>query len=274
MDKSTHQEPPSKKLAVVQSNDFIVNASNNMSLNQLKILYFLISCIKREDEFFLPIQVDYKTLMAVIGDDPGVRGRHSYLAKLLTGMQSGSYFIHTDTRTTMFNLFGVIDFDNDFENGDAIFKLNDDLSRYLLQQQKNFTVYPFSGIRSMASTYSIKLYDLLHAFVYIGYADFELDQLRRSLNLLNTETGIDRYKSYKDLSKEILKPAVNEINVRTDISLSFSPIKGETDKRRTVGVHFDIHGISSPAPLSMPPVSISLTGEEYNGRPLRKVSLL
>ena len=46
-------EQVSKKQAVVvQGNELIVETSNSMKMNQLKILYFLMSCIEREDELF------------------------------------------------------------------------------------------------------------------------------------------------------------------------------------------------------------------------------
>ncbi len=42
-------EQVSKKQAVVvQGNELIVETSNSMKMNQLKILYFLMSCIERE----------------------------------------------------------------------------------------------------------------------------------------------------------------------------------------------------------------------------------
>ena len=57
-------EQVSKKQAVVvQGNELIVETSNSMKMNQLKILYFLMSCIEREDELFFPIEVDYKTCL-------------------------------------------------------------------------------------------------------------------------------------------------------------------------------------------------------------------
>ena len=43
--------------AVVQGNKLITSTSNAMKTNQLKILYFLISCIQREDELFFPIRL-------------------------------------------------------------------------------------------------------------------------------------------------------------------------------------------------------------------------
>ena len=86
-------EQGSKKQAVVvQGNELIVETSNSMKMNQLKILYFLMSCIEREDELFFPIEVDYKTLLAIINYDSNKGGKKAYLTDLLEDMAQKSYY--------------------------------------------------------------------------------------------------------------------------------------------------------------------------------------
>ena len=152
-------EQVSKKQAVVvQGNELIVETSNSMKMNQLKILYFLMSCIEREDELFFPIEVDYKTLLAIINYDSNKGGKKAYLTDLLEDMAQKSYYIYNKERITVFPWFGCIQIDRDIENGKALFKFNEDLSKYLLQQTRNFTQYQFGFVSTLSSSYAIKLY--------------------------------------------------------------------------------------------------------------------
>ena len=139
-----------------------------MKMNQLKILYFLMSCIEREDELFFPIEVDYKTLLAIINYDSNKGGKKAYLTDLLEDMAQKSYYIYNKERITVFPWFGCIQIDRDIENGKALFKFNEDLSKYLLQQTRNFTQYQFGFVSTLSSSYAIKLYNLLRSFAYVG----------------------------------------------------------------------------------------------------------
>lgn len=258
---------------VVQGNELIVETSTAMKMNQLKILYFLMSCIEREDELFFPFEIDYKTLLAVINYDSNKGGKKAYLTDLLEDMARKSYYIYDDNRITVFPWFGCIQIDRDIENGKAIFKFNEDLSKYLLQQTRNFTQYQFGFVSMLGSSYSIKLYNLLRSFAYAGSVDFDLERLRKSLNLLNAKSGVDRYKDYKSLSKFVLTEAVREINLCTDIEVAFSPIKSAEDKRRTVGVHFDIQHRAEARAMEVPQIETTLIEQKSFNRPIRRVSL-
>ena len=267
-------EQVSKKQAVVvQGNELIVETSNSMKMNQLKILYFLMSCIEREDELFFPIEVDYKTLLAIMNYDSNKGGKKAYLTDLLEDMAQKSYYIYNKERITVFPWFGCIQIDRDIENGKALFKFNEDLSKYLLQQTRNFTQYQFGFVSTLSSSYAIKLYNLLRSFAYVGSVDFTLERLRKSLNLLNTKTGVDRYKDFKSLSKSVLSGAVEEINACTDIMVSYTPIKSTEDKRKTVGIHFEINHRATALAKGVPQVEAELVQTEAFSRPVRRVYL-
>lgn len=269
-------ETSKKQPLVVQNNGLIVDSSNGMKKNQLKILYFLISCITRDDEMFYPLEVDFKTLLSVINYDTAKGGKNEYLTKLLKDMSKNSYYIHDDAAkvVTCYPWFGYIriEYDGGISSGKALFKFNEDLSKYLLQQTRNFTQYQFGFIRSLSSIYGIKLYNLMRMFAYTGSVDMPLEKLRGSLNLLNPETGADRYSDYRMLAKKVLSAAIEEINVKTDIVVSYSPIKDSADKRRTAGVHFEIAEKSVVPSHAVPKTTarqLSVPGD----RPIRIIAL-
>lgn len=244
-----------------------------MKTNQLKILYFLISCIRREDELFLPIEVDYKTLLTVIDYDVNKGGKKAYLTELLEDMASKSYYVYNKDRITVYPWFGVIQIDRDVDAGLAVFKFNEDLSKYLLQQTRNFTQYQYGFICNMTSTHAIKLYNLLRSFEFCGTAEFTLTKIRQTMNFLNTKSGANKYPDYKSLSKYVLADATRRINEHTDISVQYEPIKSTEDRRKVVGVRFQIKRNLNAIPAKVPQVKAMLVEDEGFDRPVRRVTL-
>lgn len=258
---------------VIQGNKLIVSASNAMKTNQLKILYFLMSCINREDELFFPIEVDYKTLLSVIDYDVSKGGKKTYLTELLEDMASKSYYLYAKDRITVYPWFGAIQIDRDVDTGRVVFKFNEDLSKYLLQQTRNFTQYQYGFISSMTSSHAIKLYNLLRSFEFCGVAEFTLTKFRQAMNFLNTKSGDDKYKDYKSLSKYVLADAVQKINSSTDITIQYEPIKSLEDRRKVVGVRFFITHNSSALAVNVPKIDAALVENDGFDRPVRRVTL-
>lgn len=259
--------------SVVQGNKLIVSTSNAMKTNQLKILYFLISCIQREDELFFPIEVDYHTLLTFIDYDTNKGGKKAYLTELLEDMANKSYYVYTQDRITVYPWFGVIQIDRNLAAGRVVFKFNEDLSKYLLQQTRNFTQYQYGFICSMSSTHAIKLYNLLRSFAFCGSAEFTLTKIRQTMNFLNPKSGNDKYKDYKSLSKYVLAEATKKINDNTDISVRYEPMKSPEDRRKVVGVRFYIKRNCDAVPTSLPRISTALIEDEGFDRPVRRVTL-
>ena len=258
---------------VVQGNKLIVSTSNAMKTNQLKILYFLMSCIKREDEIFFPIEVDYKTLLMIIDYDVSKGGKKTYLTELLEDMANKSYYLYAKDRITVYPWFGAIQIDRDVNTGRVVFKFNEDLSKYLLQQTRNFTQYQYGFISAMTSSHAIKLYNLLRSFEFCGTAEFTLTKFRQAMNFLNTKSGDDKYKDYKSLSKYVLADAVQKINSSTDITIQYEPIKSSEDRRKVVGVRFSITHNSSALAMNVPQIDTTLVENDGFDRPVRRVTL-
>lgn len=89
-----------------------------------------------------------------------------------------------------------------------------------------FTKYLIEQIASLNSVYSVRLYELL--IQHRTNKDdpvFELEIFRGQLGL-----GVNNYKRLCDFKRRVLDHAVNEVNEKTDLNISYMPIK----KGRTV----------------------------------------
>ena len=94
------------------------------------------------------------------------------------------------------------------------------LKPYLLQLKSRFTQYKINSIVKFKSSYSIRFYELLKSYEYLGngegfYREFSLAELKGFL-------GVDEgeYKNFGHLKCRIIEPSVKEINSYSDIFIS------------------------------------------------------
>lgn len=256
----------------VQSNEFAQHSISEFTLNQFRILYLLMSCIQREDEAFMPIQVDYRTLYCITDKNHSTScdvGRKEYITTLVKDMaaQSFSLFEETTGTITIFPWFSYIEFDQDPKRGNVVFKFNDSLTIHLLDLDSNFTKLSLSTILSMSSVYSIKLYNLLVSHAYKGKpVTYSIDTIRTILALVNKKKKINMYEKPKDFIRWVLKPALSEINEKSDLNIEYEIVKDPKDSRKTFGFTFHITRKESFVQEAvLPPISITTIELEKHG---------
>lgn len=101
-----------------------------------------------------------------------------------------------------------------------------------------FTSYLLKQTARLNSVYSVRLYELSKQWLTAKKAKFELELLRGQLGL-----GVNEYVRMSDFKKRVLDLAVNEINDKTDLKVSYTNIK---KGRKIVGFNFKI--LEKPKP--------------------------
>lgn len=90
---------------------------------------------------------------------------------------------------------------------------------YLTQLKGQFTRVVVKNVSSLTSTYSIRIYELLQQFRSTGDRTIALDDFRSILGIS------DKYPLFKDLNKFLLKPAITELNEKSNLVVTVEPIK-------------------------------------------------
>lgn len=106
----------------------------------------------------------------------------------------------------------------------------DSIMPYLTQLQGQFTKIVIKNVSTLKSVYSIRLYELLMQFKVIGDRLISIDDFRSML-------GLDekKYATFKSLNQWVIKPAIKELNQKSDLSVSVDTVK----KGRSVfALHF------------------------------------
>ena len=103
--------------------------------------------------------------------------------------------------------------------GAVIITWTDDVLQYISQLKSRFTTYKLRSIANLQSGHSIRLYELLMRFNATNSRVISLDDFRSALGL------DDKYKQFKILNRDVIKPSVEELNQRSDLVITYDTIK-------------------------------------------------
>jgi len=220
---------PKEDALVVRSNK-LIEAHYETTLHQMRIMLWLLSEIKPEDRDFQTYRVSIKELAKFVGLE-GNKNIYQQLADATRGMV-GSVVEIGSLEDDRFLQTGLIS-SAEYRIGDGHIDLSVDpkLKPYLLELRENFTTAYLRDLMQMKSVYSIRLYDLLNQYRKIGKRRLKVKELKKML-------GIEKkYKLYGHFKTRVIKPAVTEINERTDLFVDYHEHK---ESRSVVALNFAI----------------------------------
>ncbi|WP_272670958.1 replication initiation protein [Providencia sp. PROV147] len=106
---------------------------------------------------------------------------------------------------------------------------SDYIMPYLTQLTQQFTAIAVKNVSALKRTYSIRIYELLMQFKKTGDRLITIDDFRSMLGLE------DKYSEFRALNQLVLKPAVKELNEKSDLIVSVDTVK---NGRTVVALHF------------------------------------
>lgn len=147
-----------------------------------------------------------------------------------------------------------------YENGVFSIFYNSDVKEYLSDFKANFTVLELPTMLKFKNVYSFRLYELLSSKSYyrkgipkelktqifkiefnlselklnMGVVNAELDAVRKELNnkqAPNYDKAVEKspekkFNTWYEFKRGVLDVAIKEINTKTDMKVTFSPLKG------------------------------------------------
>ncbi|HAP4936638.1 MAG: replication initiation protein [Lactococcus lactis] len=197
---------------VVESNDLITKARHDLDARELKIMDYVVSKIKPDDEDFNIVQTSMYELTNVLNLKRNGR-TYSQLAESLESMRAKSVRVYNEVekRLTLTGWFEVVDL---WENGKIQLKINKQFAPYLLQLKHDYTQHLLIDTVKLKSKYSILLYKLMRA------ADKDKGKsiaiLQGTPEEFKEWLGAPENYDYNRLKENILKKAVEEINLKID----------------------------------------------------------
>lgn len=222
---------------VVKSNSLIQKTRYELSLQEQKLILFVISKIKPEDEDFMEYKIPLKTICEVCGI--GVNGQnYKNFMDSIEKLSDKKFRLKTNEVDAVVRWIETPALEKRTKTLKV--RINPYLRPYLLQLHENFTQYELGCVLAMKSKYSIRLYELLKSYAEYGEFEIDLDELKDKLQTAE-------YPNYKNFRVKVLEKAMSEINEYTDLIVSFEPIRYS----RVIGrIRFSIKRKSSVAQVS------------------------
>lgn len=206
---------------VVKANALIQKSRFSLTVQQQKIVLYLISQISQFDNEFKLYEFSINDFCKVCGIETTGGRRYQDIKTAIKEIADKSLWIKLDNgQETLARWIERPYIDE--KSGIIKIKLDELLKPYLLQLKQNFTQYELLWTLNFKSKYAIRLYELAKSIHYNNAKpytrDFTLDELRTLLDAKN----YDRYHSFKE---RVLDTAIKEINETSDITLEYTPIK-------------------------------------------------
>lgn len=223
---------------VTKANELIQKSRFSLSLQQQKIVLYLISQISPYDDDFKIYEFSIQEFCRVCGISETSGGNYQVLKAAIKEIRDKSIWVKlSDERET--TLAWIEKPYIDPGNGVIQIRLDEDMKPYLLQLKQNFTSYELLWTLHFKSKYTIRLYELVKSIHFhdldLYTRVFPLDELKRLL-------GAETYKTYQAFKERVLIRAVQEINDYSDKSLSYDVIKSG---RAVSKIKFNISSKSS-----------------------------
>jgi len=213
---------------VVKSNDLIQKSRFNLSLQEQKIVLYLISKIKPEDMDLKEHIFEIKDFCQVCGLDYDNGTNYKNIKQTLKSLRDKSVWIKIDREETT---LAWIDKVTIVERSGAVrIKLDDMMKPYLLQLREKFTQYELLYTLAMKSQYSLRLYELLKSYEYRYGQIFTVEELKEKL-------GAENYDRFYDFRRKVIEIAMREINELSDLNVICTMMK---DSRSYSKIKFNI----------------------------------
>lgn len=195
---------------VAEHNDLITKARHDLTARELKIMDYVVSKIKPEDEHFNIINTSMYELSNVLSLKRNGRS-YSQLADSLNTLRKKDVYIYNETERSV-TMTGWFEHAKIWESGQVQLKINEDFAPYLLKLKGtgDYTQYLLNDTVQLKSKYSILLYKLVRE----SDKDYgkKISVIQGSPEEFKTWLGAPKSYTYSRLKDNVLKPAIAEIN--------------------------------------------------------------
>jgi len=214
---------------VIQHNN-LVESRYRLSLQEKRLMLFLMSRIKPDDDSFRNIEISIPELANIMELD--IKNMYRNMEKVTKSMVGRVLSIRNLDEDSLLQVPWIASAKYFYKHGIINFQISEKLAPYLLKIKNQFTVIRLSDLMRFKSIYSLRIYELLKQYESIGCRKIDLEQLRLSCGIPE-----NRLKLIADFRRKVLDISKREINEKSDILIEWEFIKRA---RKCVGIEFHI----------------------------------
>lgn len=219
---------------VRKSNLLIQKARFSLSLQQQKIVLYLISQIQPWDDDFKTYELNALEFAKVCGLEFSGGKDYEELKEQIRKIADKSMWLLLEDGDSEALVRWIESPVITKKSGIIQLRLNEHLKPYLLQLKEKYTQYQLIYTLHFKSKYSIRLYEFICSIHF-----HELEEYKRTFKLEYLKKCLDceGYKDYRDFRRDVLEKAIDEINRYSDKNIGYEPI---TIGRKVVEIQLTI----------------------------------
>lgn len=229
---------------VAEHNDLITKARHDLTAKELKIMDFIISKIKPDDSEVNTVftsMYELSTVMNLTRSGQSYSNMANTLAKLRE--KTVAILDNGGKRVTLTGWVESLTFE---ENGQVEATLNKKLIPYLLNLKTHYTQYLLFDTVQLDSKYSILLYKLMRE--RDKRKQKETPILETTPEELQKQLGSPESYSFGDFNRNVLKPAIEEINLKIH-DMNLTVYQGQRGRKVVaLEIHNDFYPIQDYVP--------------------------
>lgn len=209
-----------RNMTVVKANELIQKSRFSLSVQQQKVVLYLIAQISPHDDDFDLYEFSIPEFCKVCGIDYTNGKNYHDLKAAIKEIADKSVWVDIEDEETLLRWI-----EKPYINkNDGVIKirLDKDMKPFLLQLKKNFTQYELLWTLHFRSKYTIRLYELVKS---VHYDELNSYTREYSLDALKKVLGAETYTTYQTFKTRVLIPAINEINAGSDKTVEWQPLK-------------------------------------------------
>lgn len=217
--------PRVHKTPLVIQHNKLVQSSYRVTLQEKRLLLWLISQIRSEDKDFKKYTLKISDFVKMLGLESN-HNIYKELQHITKNLLSRVITIELPEERKLIQLSFVSSSVYKYREGVVEFSFDPALKPYLLELNKHFTSFSLNAVIGFSSVHAIRIYELLKQYETIGNRRLTIASIRSYLGI-----GVLEYKTYAALKNRVLKIAQREINNKSDICFTYE--ENKTGRRVT-----------------------------------------
>lgn len=211
--------PEIKSSYWVNQSTFLINAIQDLSIPERRIIYPIIALVQPEDEDFKTYVINVIDLAQLLG----YKGNSIYgqVQDAIDSLMKKQLTIHTNDgkQDIIEKIQWVQKARYELGTGRITIQLSDALGKFLLNLEK-YAKYRLFNVLRLNSEYSWRIYELLKEAEWKKERIIRVDELRKKLAIPN-----DKMKLMKVFRETVLNQAQKELKEKTDIEFTYEVYK-------------------------------------------------
>lgn len=212
---------------VVKANELIQKSRFSLTLQQQKIVLYLISQITPYDEEFKFYEFSIPEFCRICGIDTTSGKHYKNLKATVKDIADKSIWLDLGDKEALIRWIEEPEIEKG--TGTIKIKLNHNMKPFLLQLKEGFTSYELIWTLHFKSKYTIRLYELIKSIHFR-----ELEEYSREFTVAELRQLLDaeKYPVWINMRQRVLEPAIKEINEYSDKNVVMVPVrKGKSVER-------------------------------------------